>query len=234
MSPVDTIIITDTETQGLVPSETCQAIEVAIIVFDVETASERASFSSLIHATENPAESINRISVAALLKAPPAEKVWGRVHAFVKEAGASAVFMAHRAEFDRGFYPSALAALLPWVCSKFDVEWPASKLGASCVEMALAHGVPVWDPHRAMTDAGLIASTLTRAVELGADLPAMLARAMRPKALYEVADRGFSAERNALAKAAGFAWIEKARAWQRKMCPEDVGALGFEVRAVSP
>jgi DNA polymerase III epsilon subunit-like protein len=227
---IDTILITDTETQGLVPSATCQAIEVAIIVWDVATASERASFSSLIHATENPCESINRIGVAMLAKAPPAEKVWARVGAFVREAGEGAVFMAHRAEFDRGFYPPTLAAELRWVCSKFDVEWPRSALGASCVQMALDHDVPVTSAHRAMTDARLIAGTLRRAHELGSDVPTMLARAMRPKVLFEVADKSFSEERNALAKAAGFAWNAGARSWQRKMCPADVSALGFPVR----
>lgn len=224
------ILITDVETTGLDPA-TCQTIEVAAVLFDVAAASVVESFSSLIHATGNAAESINRIRPATLARAPESDRVWAQVGALIERAGPDTAFMAHRADFDRGFYPTKLAASLPWICSKFDVEWPRSALGASLVDVALAHGVPVHANHRALTDCMLLVKVLERTAEMGGDLSAMLTRAMRPKAMFRVSETGFNEARNALAKAAGFRW-EKPH-WVRSMPPEDAGALPFEVTRMS-
>jgi DNA polymerase III subunit epsilon len=232
MTPT-TLIVTDTETQGLTPSVTCQAIEVACVLFDVASASVIESFSSLIRADANPCYDINRISVDSLAKAPHPDYVWQRVTDMVTSAGPLCAYVAHRAEFDRGFYPALLAGRLPWICSKQDVSWPLSKPGESCVGMALAHGVPVVSAHRAMTDAMLIVRTLERVVELGHDLPAILARAMRPRALFMVADTSFDAARNELAKQAGFAWDNATRRWTKRIALDDVGSLPFAVKEVA-
>lgn len=229
-----TLIITDTETQGLAPSPTCQAIEVAVVVWDVKTASIRESYSSLIHATSNAAESINKIRVDTLKTSLAPSKVWGRVGAIVSCADEPVAFVAHRAEFDRGFYPPDLAAKAPWICSKTDIAWPCSALGVSCVQMALDHGVPVVSAHRAMTDAMLIVRTLERVVELGHDLPAILAKAMRPKVHCVVADKSFDEARNKLAVAAGFLFDRPTKEWRGRVAREDLSSLGFEVREVSP
>jgi DNA polymerase III epsilon subunit-like protein len=110
---IDTLIITDTETQGLMPSATCQAIEVAVVVWDVATASVRESYASLIRSESNAAETINGIAVASLAKAPHASTVWRRVNAILSDLDGPAAFVAHRAEFDRSFYPTELAAKFP-------------------------------------------------------------------------------------------------------------------------
>lgn len=229
-----TLILTDTETTGIDP-KTEHAIEVAAVLFDVETASVLEAFSSLIYAEANAAASINRIDVATLAKALPAKNAWARVSAMVSEAidmRGPVAFMAHRAEFDRGFYPSELAARIPWVCSKFDVEWPRSRVGASLVEVALAHDVPVHANHRALTDCMLLAKVLERTAELGHDLTALLTRAMRPKALFRITDTSFDEARNVLAKAAGFRW-EKPY-WVRSLAIADAASLPFAVTQMSP
>ncbi len=77
----------------------------------------------------------------------------------------------------------------------------------------------------------LIAKTLENVQASGADLPAMLARALRPRAVFAVRDTGFSAARNELAKAHGFRWDKPN--WVRKMAIEDTSALPFEVRQLS-
>lgn len=238
---IDTIIITDTETTGLDPA-TSHVIEVAIVVWDIESGSVRESYSSLIASPTNDAEAINRISVRALANAPHASTVWRRVNAILSDAGDGAVFMAHRAEFDRGFYPAELAAKLSWVCSKNDMEWPSSKLGASCVEMALAHGVPVVSAHRALTDCMLIARTLEVVHAQSYDVRAMLARAMRPKVLvaantpkpWEMPAGEWDALKSKLL-ASGFRFVEvPEKRWQRSIARDDVAALPFETREVSP
>jgi DNA polymerase-3 subunit epsilon len=229
-----TLVITDCETQGLTPSATCQAIEVAVVVWDVATASVRESYASLIRSESNAAETINGIAVASLAKAPHASTVWRRVNAILSDLDGPAAFVAHRAEFDRSFYPTELAAKFPWLCSKTDFAWPKCPLGSSCVDMALRHGVPVVSAHRAMTDAMLIVRTLERVAELGHDVPVMIAHAMRPKASYVVADKSFDEARNKLAAAAGFMFDRPTKEWRGRVAREDVPKLGFDVREVSP
>jgi DNA polymerase-3 subunit epsilon len=231
--PIASLVVTDVETSGL-SHTTDHVIEVAIVVWDVATASVRESYASLLHADTNDAESINGISVAALAKAPPSSTVWRRVYAILSSIDGPAAFVAHRAEFDRGFYPPELAGKFPWLCSKTDFAWPRCPLGSSCVDMALRHGVPVVSAHRAMTDAMLIVRTLERVAELGHDLTAMIAHAMRPKASYIVADKGFDEGRNKLAAAAGFMFDRPTKEWRGRLAREDVAKLGFEVREVSP
>ena len=230
---IESIIIVDTETTGLDPS-TCDLIEVAAVRYDVAHRCVVNSWATLVRARGNAAEAINRIPAAALLSAPGVPELVDATDAldgFIGNGRAS-VWMAHRAEFDRGFIAASapgLAARMPWVCSKFDIEWPHSKPGASCVEMALAHGVPVVSAHRALTDCMLIANTLA---SVGEQVPALLARAMRPRAVFAVRDTSFDAARNELAKANGFRW-EKPH-WIRRMAVEDAASLPFAVREVSP
>ncbi len=77
-----------------------------------------------------------------------------------------------------------------------------------------------------------MARLFTRARELGADLEAMIAKGLRPRALFEVADRGFDANRNEHAKAAGFRWVPERKSWERTMAIEDAAGLPFRTRQI--
>ena len=225
-------IICDVETTGLDPAKD-RVVEVGCILYSLEHATPVASFASLVHGEGNPAERINRIPSNALTNAPVAQYAWNRLSEFIDCAGDDAVFIAHRAEFDRSFIAavaSKLSARLPWVCSKFDIEWPLSKPGASCVEMALAHGVPVVSAHRALTDCMLVAKTIEAVQGLGHDVNAMLERALRPKATFQAL---VSYDDREKAKAAGFSWNGAAKVWTRSMAAEDTAALPFPVREVA-
>ncbi len=230
------IVIVDVETTGLDPA-TCRVIELGAVLYSTADRCVISSFSTLAQSPDNAAESINRIPVSAVVGAPTVQFAWKQLAGMVDwaTAGTDAVFMAHRAEFDRGFIAASapkLAERLNWVCSKNDVEWPASKLGASCVEMALAHGVPVVSAHRALTDCMLIANTLA-AVQKTHDLDALIARAMRPKALFAVADRTFDEARNAQAREAGFRFIRERGRWEKRMAVEATTGLPFAVEQVA-
>lgn len=221
------ILILDTETTGLDP-KTNQCIEVACTLYDVRNAEPIASFASLIHSGDNAAEAINRIPVEMLAMAPPDERVWPYVQ---KLAERSEAIVAHRAEFDRGFVPEALRNVRPWICSKFDIEWPKGKLGDHLVHLALAHGVPVFTAHRAMADVDTLVRLFQKVAADGHDVPAMLARAMRPKTLmvslapYEEKD---------VVKSHGFSWNDLVpKQWARRMPFEDVAKLPFRVREAS-
>lgn len=220
------LLILDTETTGLDPS-TDRAVEVAVILYSVEHATVLSAFSTLIEGDGNAAEAINRIPAAALCSAGLLALPWLTVQAM---AGHADAIVAHNAEFDRGFVPVELRDALPWVCSKGDIAWPKqTRPEPSLVALALEHDLGVAYAHRAMADCDLIARLFTRSRELGADLPAMLARAMRPKADFVAL---VSYDDRDKAKAAGFRWEPATKQWRRRMAVEDAAALPFRVRQV--
>lgn len=141
-------------------------------------------------------------------------------------------FVAHHSAFDRAWFPLDVQNVAPWVCSCDDIAWPRPSTSRSLTAIALAHGVGVTRAHRALDDVLTLAALFDRVAE-SHDVEAMLVRAMRPKAIYEVADRTFSEERNALAKSAGFRWDAPTKSWRKSMAREDAGALPFAVKEVS-
>lgn len=223
------ILIVDVETTGLDP-KTDRIVEVGAVLYSVQHRCIVEQWASLVDTgSPNTAEAINRIPSSALVGAPLLDEVLQRLNGHLGYP--NRILMAHRAEFDRSFLDASGFDSMdtPWVCSKFDVEWPLSKPGASCVEMALAHGVPVVSAHRALTDCMLIAKTLEAVQALGHDLPAMLARAMRPKAMFRA---NVSYDDRELAKTAGFHWEPASKSWLRRMAKDDTASLAFPVSEV--
>lgn len=224
-----TIAILDTETTGLNP-ETDACIEVAVVLYSVEHAAPIRSFASLIDERANAAEEINRIPVALLQsgRCPVAAKVWPHVLAMVQHADAIG---AHRADFDRSFVHESVRNARIWLCSKFDIEWPRGSPGDSLVPLALAHGVGVVSAHRAMTDVDILTRLFMRVHEMGANVPAMLARAALPRvnvlslAPFEQKDE---------VKAHGFGFNGETRQWTRRCIKGEVPAFPFKTREVEP
>lgn len=236
-----TLLLLDTETTGLDPAKE-RVIEVAVARYDIEHATVVESFASLITAPDNDAEHINRIPAGFLPGAPEARPVWERVQELALR---SDVIVAHRVEFDRAFVNAALAALelstvgladadgkaIPWVCSKFDIDWPRQdKPGASLVMLALALDLGVAYAHRAMADVDLVARVFTRVKELGGDLPALIQRGLRPKSKI-ISLAPF--EQKDVVKKNGFAWDPDGKIWWRNMVPEDATTLPFKYRIES-
>jgi DNA polymerase-3 subunit epsilon len=218
-------LIIDTETTALTPDEGV-CIEVACILYDLELAAPIASYSMLCRAESNAAESINGISPALLARGIPAPFVWSSVNDCAAKAE---VVLAHRADFDRQWVPSAPATLnylheLPWVCTKFHVDWPKSKLGDGLVHVALAHGVGVTSAHRALTDCDILSRLLTRVAETTPLVP-LIKHAMRPRVKLE-AIAPFDEKQKV--KDAGFAWDADKNQWWRDVPLDEVAALPFQ------
>lgn len=242
---MQSLIVIDVETTGLDP-KTEKIIEVGAVLYSIEHRTVVSSFSMLSHADANAAEKINRIPADALREAPSLQCSINRIGDLIDiaECSGDVCFVAHRATFDRGFIEASapkLAARIPWVCSKFDIVWPMSKPGASCVEMALAHGVPVVSAHRALTDCMLIAKTCEEVQAAGHDLAAMIAKALRPKVEvvadtpkpWDMPEAEWTDLKGRLL-ASGFQFINERKAWVGRIAKDDIAGLGFRVREVSP
>lgn len=219
------LLILDTETDSLDP-KTGHLLEVAAAVWSVDHRTLIRARSWLVQAPSNAAIAVNGIPEGILSRGVERAEVMRQVYAVaIKECS---VLVAHNAEFDRAWFAPEIERL-NWVCSCDDIEWPRKTTSRSLTALALAHGVGVVSAHRALDDVLTLVRLFERAAELGADLPAMLARAQRPKGRYQAL---VSYDDRELAKAAGFHWDGTTKAWIRTMAKDDVSALGFKVREV--
>jgi DNA polymerase-3 subunit epsilon len=221
------ILILDTETTGLSPEQGV-CIEVGAVLFDVGSRAVLQQLSFLLPCQANPAEAINGIPAAVTRLPQPTEAALALFGALV--AAADAV-VAHHAAFDRQWFGhGTLPALtIPWICSMEDIRWPAElqlRANPSLRDLALAHGVPVWAAHRALTDCDYLVHVFQRS----AQLEALLVAAQEPRELYRA--RVSYAERH-LAREAGFRWNEPvAGAWSRRLSKREAEALSFPVLPV--
>jgi DNA polymerase-3 subunit epsilon len=139
--------------------------------------------------------------------------------------------MAHNAAFDRQWFGSGPLPPVskPWICSMEDIRWPPAlrlKSNPAVKDLALAHGVPVWAAHRALTDCIYLAQVLERC----AALEALLEAALQPRHTYRAL---VSYEERHKAREAGFRWNQPvAGAWSRRLSDEEAGSLPFAVQRV--
>jgi len=221
------ILILDTETTGLSPEQGV-CIEVGAVLFDVGSRAVLQQLSFLLPCQANPAEGINGIPASVTRLPQPTEAALALFAALAEAADA---VVAHHAAFDRQWFGhGALPALaIPWICSMEDIRWPAElqlRPNPSLRDLALAHGVPVWAAHRALTDCDYLVHVFQRS----AQLEALLVAAQEPRELYRA--RLSYAERH-LAKEAGFRWNDPvAGAWSRRLSQREAEALPFPVLPV--
>jgi DNA polymerase-3 subunit epsilon len=143
-------------------------------------------------------------------------------------ASAADAFVAHHAAFDEPWVEPLLADIpRPWICTCEGIDWPGIKPNPSLSALALAHGVPVWAAHRALTDCIYLAQVLERTP----DLEALLLQGLEPRHLV-AADLPF--QRRQEAKDAGFRWNADARRWERRLRQEQIEALPFPTLPIAP
>lgn len=234
---IRTIAIIDTETTGLDPT-TDKIVEIAAVLYSVESRAVIASWSTLVRAIENPAYDTNRIPISILqTHGEKPEEALRKLYTFCSSAD---VYVAHNASFDREFLKTTASKFLsqddsadrfaaPWVCSLDDIDWPQPSSSRSLVGIALAHSVGVMQAHRALTDCDILARLFERVQEMGHDLQAIFTRAMRPKSLYQAV---VSYDNRQQAKDARFRW--DGNRWIRGLADEDAAALKFKCIRVVP
>lgn len=217
------LLIVDVETTGMDPrKERC--VELGAALFSVPDRTTLCQVSALFPVEQNAAEFVNRISPASTLRKQPWQQALQLFAAMARQADAA---VAHNAAFDsRWFGVEPLPALdLPWICTCEAMVWPADlhlRSNPSLRDLALAHDIPVWAAHRALTDCIYLAQIFERC----ADLEQRLLEALQPRHLYRA---DVSYDNRHLAKAAGFRWDPESRMWSRRLSESQRQALEFPV-----
>ena len=225
----DQVLIIDTETTGLDPSED-HCLEIGAILFSVPSRAVLCQQSFLLPVENNAAESINQIPAAVTqLKQP-----WkSALQHFEDLLQAADVLVAHNAAFDRQWFGRGVLPQVnrPWLCTMDDIRWPSAlqlRPRPSVRDLALAHEIPVWAAHRALTDCIYIAEVFRRCE----DLDNLLVAGLQPRTLMRAR---VSYEDRHLAREAGFRWNDPVKgAWSRRISAEEADALPFPVVAVEP
>ena len=223
------LLILDTETTGL-QSERDHCIEIGAVLFHVAERAVLDQVSFLLPCQANPAEPINGISAAVSRTPQPWQ---AGLHFFEAMLDAADLVVAHNVKFDRAWFGrEPLPAISkPWLCTMEDIRWPPSlrlKPTPSVRDLALAHAVPVWAAHRALTDCIYLAQVFERC----GDLDALLLEGLEPRQLYRAC---LSYAERHRAREAGFRWNEPLRgAWSRRLSQRDVTMLPFPVELADP
>jgi DNA polymerase-3 subunit epsilon len=224
------LLLIDCETTG-VDCTSDALCEIGAILFSVSHKAVIQQLSFLLSVDSNSAESVNRIS-PELTQGNTSSRYAGAVLLdMIEEADA---LVAHNADFDRPWIDGLLQGWgkptteekgKPWICTCHGITWPDLRPGCSLASLSLAHGVPVWAAHRALTDCIYIAQIFERD-EL---LEEHLEEGLLPRQLVAAC---VSFDQKDLAKEAGFRWVAERRQWQRTCNQKQIDSFPFSVKPV--
>lgn len=176
---MENILILDTETTGF-SVKSNQIIEIAAILFNIETKTIIHEASTLLYSNSNAAYRHNNISVEALqsVNLDLSIKIQETIAKMMVQADA---VVCHNKEFDKKFVETlpileSISMHKQWICTVKDVKWPIPngkkvKLSSLCLEL----GVPIIEKqymdhisililsnHRALQDCKLLTALLCK------------------------------------------------------------------------
>ncbi len=220
-----TLLILDVETTGLEPTQ-AELCEIGAVLFSVPQRSVLQQLSFLLPVATNDAQAINGIEPGLTLQPAPTEEAAVLLLAMLRQADA---LVAHNAVFDRQWldgwlitrgHDNTVAMGKPWICTCEGITWEDVRPNPSLQALALAHGVPIWAAHRALTDCIYLAAILERAAALEQNL----VEGLLPRRLV-AADLPFARKNEA--KEAGFRWLPERKLWVRKLTDAQIEDLPF-------
>jgi DNA polymerase-3 subunit epsilon len=224
LSGPQTLLILDVETTGLEPPQ-AELCEIGAVLFSVPQRSILQQLSFLLPVANNDAQAINGIEPGLTLQPAPREEPASLLRAMVRHADA---FVAHNAAFDQPWIETFLDTAAhpdlqrPWICTCEGISWEDMRPNPSLQSLALAHGVPIWAAHRALTDCIYLAQILERTPHL----EVRLAEGLEPRQLVAAL---LPFNRKDEAKAAGFRWYPEVKQWRRRCTAAQIEALPFDV-----
>jgi len=231
MSSIQRLLLLDCETTGL--DQSAELCEIGAVLFSVRHRAVLQQLSFLLPVASNPAQDVNGIDPDLTLEHQPGAEAHALFLVMLRSADA---LVAHNAAFDRPWIDGWLlnaglddteTLAKPWICTCEGISWEGLRANPSLAALALAHGIPVWAAHRALTDCIYLAQILQR----DPLLQDHLAEGLRPRRLV-AADLPFG--RKDEAKQAGFRWVPQAKQWQRRCTAEQIAALPFDVLDLEP
>lgn len=158
--PLENILILDTETGGLKPSEHA-LLEIGVIFYNLPTKSILLKTSGLLYAESNPVFHINKIDIESCKKVNPDIEHYF-LSLIVKAMRKSDLIIAHNASFDKGFVEEHVAQdyTLIWLCTKNDIKWPISRLKLE--NISSYYGIDYTAAHRALDDCEILLKCLLK------------------------------------------------------------------------
>lgn len=161
--PLENILILDTETGGLKPSE-CALLEIGVILYNLPTKSILLKTSGLLYAESNPVFHINKIDIESCKRVNDCiESNFLSLIETIMER--SQMIMAHYAIFDRGFIESRFELKINsqtaiWGCTKNDIKWPINRLKLE--NISSYYGIDYTLAHRALDDCEILLKCLLK------------------------------------------------------------------------
>lgn len=154
---MESVLILDTETNGLDPAKGAKVIEIGAMLFNLKYRQVIQTFSTLLETSDNACENINHIN-ASWTQVTKAESQ--ALDYLGDMASAAHAIVAHNAQFDKKFMETLQMNVhfmaTPWICTKMDFKWPLHLYRYRLQDICEAMGVPYVDAHRALADCNLL------------------------------------------------------------------------------
>jgi DNA polymerase-3 subunit epsilon len=166
---IENVLIIDTETTGLNPSNGDKLIEIGAMLYNVKHKVVLQTFSTFLPCAENHAEDINGIKAEHTNLPMSLTHVTAWLSSMCSSAQA---LVAHNASFDKKFLetldpqPRVRFSEKKWICTKHDFKWPVQLFRNRLQDICEAMGVPYVNAHRALNDCNFLVQCFNKVDDL--------------------------------------------------------------------
>lgn len=213
----------DFETTGISAADD-RITEAGAVLWDWDTKTPITMLTTFVHPERPIPEEITKLTGITDEMVENYGRPEGEVFADLDYLmGCADYAMAHKAEFDKGFYDAAAVRTnqktveRPWLCTIQDIKYPPEITTRKLGHLAADHGFANPFSHRALFDV----LTMLK-IASNYDLDAIIARSKEPT-LYVQAFVSFNDKDKA--KELGFRWYAPSKIWWKDMKASDYEAM---------